>query len=344
MGYDVQTACDGPAGVARATGEAWHAVILDVMLPGWTVSKSSSASRKESDVPVLTPTSRGDEMDRIVGLEVGADDYLPKTFSMRELLARLRAVTRRSVARPAADSGDQPEVVVGSLRVNPNTRVALVDNHPVALTPVEFEFLLCLAKAKGRVKSREQLLDEIRDREWEVFDRSVDVHIAALRKKLGDDAKEPKFIRDDAERRLHVDRPRKALRGHGFTIPLQITVAVFASNSQSSGPTLAIPVTRFHFPIPAKLLAGFIANVALLAIGFLWVFNAQFGSATNDLFTGIAEPRVQVVAQAIGEDLRGRGWAEWEQILAEKSRETGVEFSLFDGTLRPGCGSSSGVA
>jgi len=195
MGYDVQTAHDGPQGVARATGESWHAVILDVMLPGMDGFEVLKRIRKDSDVPVLMLTSRGDEMDRIVGLEVGADDYLPKTFSMRELLARLRAVTRRSVIRPAGESGEEPEVVVGSLRVNPNTRVALVDNHPLALTPVEFEFLLCLAKAKGRVKSREQLLDEIRDREWEVFDRSVDVHIAALRKKLGDDAKEPRFIR-----------------------------------------------------------------------------------------------------------------------------------------------------
>jgi DNA-binding response OmpR family regulator len=84
---------------------------------------------------------------------------------------------------------------VGPLRINPNTRVALIDDQPLSLTPVEFEFLLSLAKAKGRVKTREQLLDEIRDREWEVFDRSVDVHIAALRKKLGDDAKEPRFIR-----------------------------------------------------------------------------------------------------------------------------------------------------
>jgi DNA-binding response OmpR family regulator len=195
MGYQVETASDGPAGVTRATEESWHAVILDVMLPGLDGFEVLKRIRRVTDVPVLMLTSRGDEMDRIVGLEVGADDYVPKTFSMRELLARLRAVTRRAVHRAEAEPTAAPEVVVGRLRINPETRVALLDDHPLALTPVEFEFLLCLARAKGRVKTREQLLDEIRDREWEVFDRSVDVHIAALRKKLGDDAKEPRFIR-----------------------------------------------------------------------------------------------------------------------------------------------------
>lgn len=197
LGYDVQSAHTGPEGVSRATSEEWHAVILDVMMPGMDGFEVLKAIRKVSSVPVLMLTSRGDETDRIVGLEVGADDYLPKTFSMRELLARLRAVTRRAAmpSAPEQDEEVQPEAVVGPLRVNPNTRVALLDETPLVLTPVEFEILYSLAKAKGRVKTREQLLDEIRDREWEVFDRSVDVHIAALRKKLGDDAKNPRFIR-----------------------------------------------------------------------------------------------------------------------------------------------------
>jgi DNA-binding response OmpR family regulator len=201
LGYDVQAVHNGPDGVVHATGEEWQAVILDVMLPGMDGFEVLKGIRKTSMVPVLMLTSRGDEMDRIVGLEVGADDYLPKTFSMRELLARLRAVTRRSAlgnAQPpgsATDDGVQPEVVVGPLRVNPNNRVALLDDRPLLLTPVEFDILHSLAKARGRVKTREQLLDEIRDREWEVFDRSVDVHIAALRRKPGDDARQPRFIR-----------------------------------------------------------------------------------------------------------------------------------------------------
>lgn len=197
LGYEVRAAHTGPEGVELATSSEWHAVILDVMMPGMDGFEVLKAIRKSSTVPVLMLTSRGDETDRIVGLEVGADDYLPKTFSMRELLARLRAVTRRATMTPPVENQDevQPEAVVGPLRVNPNTRVALLDEKPLVLTPVEFEILHSLAKAKGRVKTREQLLDEIRDREWEVFDRSVDVHIAALRKKLGDDAKHPRFIR-----------------------------------------------------------------------------------------------------------------------------------------------------
>ncbi|MFA6962170.1 MAG: response regulator transcription factor [Opitutaceae bacterium] len=150
--------------------------------------------RKSSDVPVLMLTARGDETDRIVGLEVGADDYLPKTFSTRELLARLRAVLRRGSRTPSA-TAPVAEIVIGPLRVQPETRLALLADQPLTLTPVEFDLLATLAKARGRVRTRETLLDEIRDRNYEVFDRSIDVHISALRKKLGDDAKNPRFIR-----------------------------------------------------------------------------------------------------------------------------------------------------
>ncbi|HEY0549459.1 MAG TPA: response regulator transcription factor, partial [Verrucomicrobiae bacterium] len=131
----------------------------------------------------------------IVGLEIGADDYLPKTFSTRELLARLRAVMRRSTRTRASDDGREADIVVGKLRVDPNTRTAVFDEQALTLTPVEYDLLASLARARGRVKSREQLLEEIRDRNYEVFDRSIDVHISALRRKLGDDAKEPRFIK-----------------------------------------------------------------------------------------------------------------------------------------------------
>jgi DNA-binding response OmpR family regulator len=196
MGYDISAVHTGPDGVAMATSDAWNAVILDVMLPGMDGFEVLKQIRRVSDVPVLMLTARGDEADRIVGLEIGADDYLPKTFSTRELLARLRAVTRRA-ARPATpeEAGFEPELVVGPLHVNPNTRTAVLGDEPLVLTPVEFDLLVSLARAKGRVKSREQLLDEIRDRNYDVFDRSVDVHISALRKKLGDDPKAPRFIR-----------------------------------------------------------------------------------------------------------------------------------------------------
>jgi DNA-binding response OmpR family regulator len=140
-------------------------------------------------------TGLGDEADRIVGLEIGADDYLPKTFSTRELLARLRAVIRRSRIT-ALKTGDaqQPPVVVGDLHIDPETRVALRDTQPLTLTAVEFDLLLSLARACGRVKTRERLLLEVAERDFEAFDRSIDVHISSIRKKLGDDPKTPRFI------------------------------------------------------------------------------------------------------------------------------------------------------
>lgn len=195
LGYAVQAVHSGPEGASIAVEESWHAVILDLMLPGMNGFEVLKQIRKTSDVPVLMLTARGDEADRIVGLEFGADDYLPKTFSSRELLARLRAVTRRA-SRMTTDTGEAAKIiVVGTLHVNADTRSAVLGDKPLVLTPVEFDLLWTLASAKGRVKTREQLLDQIRDREYEVFDRSVDVHISALRKKLGDDPKSPRFIR-----------------------------------------------------------------------------------------------------------------------------------------------------
>jgi len=200
LGFDVTVVHAGPDGVERATAAdaGWHAVLLDVMLPGMDGFEALKRIRAKTHVPVLMLTARGDETDRIVGLEVGADDYVPKTFSTRELLARIRAVLRRSAVGMAAKSeSDAPpaELIVGELRVNLDARAAVLGATPLALTPVEFDLLASLAKAKGRVKSRETLLDEIRDRNYDVFDRSIDVHISSLRKKLGDDAKEPRFIR-----------------------------------------------------------------------------------------------------------------------------------------------------
>jgi DNA-binding response OmpR family regulator len=198
MGFAITAVHDGNLGVEMAIGPnaTWHAIILDVMLPGLDGFEVLKRIRAQSQVPVLMLTARGDETDRIVGLEVGADDYLPKTFSTRELLARLRAVLRRSAVSPIANTPAPPrEIVVGELRINLDAHRAFMAGQPLTLTPVEFELLTSLAKARGRVKTRESLLDECRDRNYEVFDRSIDVHISALRKKLGDDAKNPVLIR-----------------------------------------------------------------------------------------------------------------------------------------------------
>lgn len=195
MGYEVQMAHSGPEGLEKALGENFNAVILDLMLPGMDGFEVLKKLRHTSEVPVLMLTGRGEEADRIVGLEIGADDYLPKTFSTRELLARLRAVMRRTGRKQSQPAEPAEEFVVGPLRVRPGSRVALLANQPLVLTPVEFDLLACLAEAKGRVKTREQLLDSISDRNYDVFDRSIDVHISALRKKLGDDPKNPRFIK-----------------------------------------------------------------------------------------------------------------------------------------------------
>ena len=198
MGYAVECANTGQEGLEKAQAGGFHAVLLDVMMPGMDGFEVLKQLRRTSTVPVLMLTARGEEADRIVGLELGADDYLPKTFSTRELLARLRAVIRRTAATASTASAEPPppkEIVVGPLRVMPESRTALLDEQPLTLTPVEFDLLASLARARGRVKSREQLLDEIRERNYDVFDRSIDVHISALRRKLGDDPKEPRFIR-----------------------------------------------------------------------------------------------------------------------------------------------------
>jgi two-component system response regulator CpxR len=197
LGYEVAGVHTGPQGVEQVRGGNFQVVILDVILPGMDGFEVLRQIRRFSTVPVLMLTALGDEADRIVGLEVGADDYLPKTFSTRELLARLRAVTRRSflTARQAQAAAEAEEIVVGELRITASSRKTVLDGQPLALTPLEFDLLYCLARAADRVLSRDQLLDEISGRNYEVFDRSVDVHISSLRRKLGDDPKNPKYIK-----------------------------------------------------------------------------------------------------------------------------------------------------
>jgi DNA-binding response OmpR family regulator len=201
LGYDVEAVHTGKQGLEKALAETFDAVILDIMMPEMDGLEVLRRLRASSHVPVLMLTGLGEESDRIVGLEMGADDYLPKTFSTRELLARLRAVIRRSrvtAERMAAATGTgnkhEAPIAVGNLRIEPETRAVTLDNKPLALTAVEFDLLLALARVPGRVKSREQLLLEVADRDFEAFDRSIDVHISSIRRKLGDDAKSPRWV------------------------------------------------------------------------------------------------------------------------------------------------------
>jgi two-component system response regulator CpxR len=194
MGYGAEQAHTGARGLQMALDNKYDAVILDVMMPGMDGFEVLRNLRRESDVPVLMLTARGEETDRIVGLEMGADDYLPKTFSSRELLARLRAVIRRASGtekKPAADE----DLVFGDLRICKASRTVRMGNELLNLTPVEFDLLMLLADASGRVLTRDHLLNAFAGRSYEVFDRSVDVHISSLRRKLKEDPRNPKFIR-----------------------------------------------------------------------------------------------------------------------------------------------------
>ena len=194
LGYEVSAAYTGPDGLEVALRDSFSAVILDVMLPGLNGFDVLRRLREKSGVPVLMLTGRGEEADRIVGLEMGADDYLPKTFSTRELLARLRAVMRRSAIARTETEDRLAAIVVGDLHVDPEARTAALGDQPLQLTAIEFDLLMSLAKAAGRVRTREQLLNEVADRNFDVFDRSIDVHISSLRRKLGDDSKSPRYI------------------------------------------------------------------------------------------------------------------------------------------------------
>ena len=197
MGYQVESVHTGTDGLARARSGSHHVVILDCMLPGMDGFEVLRQLRRSSDVPVLMLTALGDEADRIVGLEIGADDYLPKTFSTRELLARLRAVTRRSflTTSQTQTAAAAEEIIINELRITAAARKAVFREQTLILTPLEFDLLYCLARAADRILSRDQLLDEISGRNYEVFDRSIDVHISSLRRKLGDDPKNPKYIK-----------------------------------------------------------------------------------------------------------------------------------------------------
>ncbi len=196
MGYAVDAAHNGAQGLEMIAAGDYQAVILDVMMPQMDGFEVLKKLRSQSDVPVLMLTARGDETDRIVGLEMGADDYLPKTFSSRELLARLRAVTRRcaTASARAAASEKNNRLVVGELTIDQDGRKVHIGSKKLSLTPIEYDLLTILAKSAGRVLSRDQLLDAIAGRDYEVFDRSVDVHISSLRRKLGENPRQPRFI------------------------------------------------------------------------------------------------------------------------------------------------------
>ncbi len=180
-GFDVEVAYDGNAGLTRAQENLHDLVILDVMLPGLTGFEVLRRLRESSSIPVLMLTARGEDVDRIVGLEMGADDYLPKPFNPRELAARMRAVLRRASAEPAM--GDR--LSLDDVVVDLGTRTVTVAGEEITLTGVEFSLLETLARSAGTVVSRNELSQAALYRRANAFDRSLDVHISNLRRKLG---------------------------------------------------------------------------------------------------------------------------------------------------------------
>jgi two-component system response regulator CpxR len=182
-GFTTESVHNGDAGLARALSGHYSLIILDVMLPGRNGIDVLRALRRQSSTPVLMLTARGHDNDRIQGLESGADDYLPKPFHPRELLARIRAILRRS-AGPLAPTPDAL-VSVGDTTLDPRSRTVRVNNEIVELTSAEFDLLRVLLGAAGQVVTREELFRAVLGREFNVFDRSIDNHVSSLRKKLG---------------------------------------------------------------------------------------------------------------------------------------------------------------
>jgi DNA-binding response OmpR family regulator len=183
-------AADGRRGLAAVAEGGVDLIVLDVMMPGMDGLDVLRVLRKTSALPVIMLTGRGDEADRVVGLELGADDYLSKPVYPRELLARIRAVLRRVAPRLAAE-----RIVVGDLEINVNRRSASIGAQDIVLTALEFDLLLALASRAGRVISRDALWEAAGRGEVRVGDRTIDVHVSRLRAKLGDDARSPSRLK-----------------------------------------------------------------------------------------------------------------------------------------------------
>src|SRR5262245_28605303 len=201
-GYEMRAAHDGNAAIAAIRASEPALVILDVMLPEVDGLEVCRRVRRFSRVPILMLTARGDDTDRIVGLELGADDYLPKPFNTRELLARIRAILRRSEGEEAA--GAPPPLRVGPLAIDAASRTATAGGRVLELTTAEFDILHALARHAGRVLSRDELLEEVHGAGWAAYDRSIDVHVSRIRQKIGDDLRRPALL--------------KTIRGAGYQL------------------------------------------------------------------------------------------------------------------------------
>ncbi|MGH8581785.1 MAG: response regulator transcription factor [Gammaproteobacteria bacterium] len=188
-GWRVTTRPTAKTGLTALEGQGFDALILDIMLPDLDGFEVCRRVRARSDVPILVLTARGEPIDRIVGLELGADDYLPKPFEPRELVARLRAILRRRTGASLAET-----LRFGNLEIHHDHRQVQIDGQPRTLTGHQFDLLWVLAENAGRVMSREALMDRLKGQSLEAFDRSIDVHISRIRAAIEDDPKHPKRV------------------------------------------------------------------------------------------------------------------------------------------------------
>jgi len=190
-GYAVDRRFTGREGLAAVDRTAFDAIILDVMLPDCDGFEVCRNIRTRSQTPVLMLTARGEEMDRIIGLEIGADDYLAKPFNPRELVARIRAILRRGRGPGAPEDA---ELRFGRLQIDRGSRMVRIDGEERILTSYQFDLLVALASNAGRVLNRERLMDLLKGEDLEAFDRSIDVHISRIRSAIEDDPKHPRRI------------------------------------------------------------------------------------------------------------------------------------------------------
>jgi DNA-binding response OmpR family regulator len=199
QGFELSHAGDGMTGLAQLPHLKPDLVILDLMMPGMdgleVCRRLRALAPPVASTPVLMLTAKGDPMDRVIGLEIGADDYLPKPFEPRELLARIKAILRRSAAPADAQpsTGDN-KLTFGSLEIERDARVVRVGSQAVELTSYQFDLLVALAERAGRVLTREQIMEAVRGRELEAFDRSIDVHMGRIRAAIESNVKEPQRI------------------------------------------------------------------------------------------------------------------------------------------------------
>ncbi len=191
FGYDVVTCTHPTQGLQKIKQYVPDLIILDIMLPDMDGFAVCREVRKEQTIPIIMLTARGDVTDRIVGLELGADDYLPKPFEPRELVARIQTIMRR-VSKQFNPIGS---IKFDHLEIIPEKQLVIVDGETIDITTMEFQLLFLLAEKHGRIITRDQIMDSLRGIDWSAFDRSVDVAVSRLRQKLKDDPKAPRFIK-----------------------------------------------------------------------------------------------------------------------------------------------------